>query len=60
MSDLIDRLIPILEAAKAHGFTWEHNLQLYYKRDKASEIMFGDANHHREEIVRKVVDGDEH
>jgi alkylation response protein AidB-like acyl-CoA dehydrogenase len=45
--------------AQAHGgigFTWEHNLQLYYKRAKASEIMFGDANHHREEIARKVVD----
>jgi len=41
------------------GFTWEHNLQLYYKRAKASEIMFGDANYHREEIARKVVDGDE-
>jgi alkylation response protein AidB-like acyl-CoA dehydrogenase len=41
------------------GFTWEHNLQLYYKRAKASEIMFGDANYHREEIARKVVDGGE-
>lgn len=41
------------------GFTWEHDLQLYYKRAKASEIMFGDANHHREEIARKVVDGAE-
>jgi alkylation response protein AidB-like acyl-CoA dehydrogenase len=38
------------------GFTWEHNLQLYYKRAKASEIMFGDANYHREEIARKVID----
>jgi len=45
--------------AQAHGgigFTWEHNLQLYYKRAKASEVMFGDANYHREEIARKVVD----
>jgi alkylation response protein AidB-like acyl-CoA dehydrogenase len=48
--------------AQAHGgigFTWEHNLQLYYKRAKASEVMFGDANYHREEIARKVVDGPE-
>jgi alkylation response protein AidB-like acyl-CoA dehydrogenase len=29
------------------GFTWEHDLQLYYKRTKASEILFGDASHHR-------------
>ncbi|HMV49738.1 MAG TPA: acyl-CoA dehydrogenase, partial [Blastocatellia bacterium] len=41
------------------GFTWEHNIQLYYKRAKASEIMFGDANFHREEIARKVVDESE-
>jgi alkylation response protein AidB-like acyl-CoA dehydrogenase len=38
------------------GFTWEHNLQLYYKRSKSCEIMFGDATYHREEIARKVVD----
>ncbi len=41
------------------GFTWEHNLQLFYKRAKSSEIMFGDANYHREEIARKVVDESE-
>ena len=28
------------------GFTWEHDLQLYYKRSKASEILFGDAACH--------------
>jgi len=38
------------------GFTWEHNLHLYYKRAKASEIMFGDANYHREQLARLVVD----
>jgi alkylation response protein AidB-like acyl-CoA dehydrogenase len=38
------------------GFTWEHNLHLYYKRAKSSEIMFGDANYHREEIATKVID----
>jgi len=41
------------------GFTWEHNIQLYYKRAKASEILFGDANYHREAIARKVVDESE-
>ncbi|CAK9091593.1 Acyl-CoA dehydrogenase IpdE2 (5OH-HIP-CoA dehydrogenase beta subunit) [Durusdinium trenchii] len=30
------------------GFTWEHDLQLYYKRAKASEILLGDACYHRE------------
>jgi len=38
------------------GFTWEHDLQLYYKRSKASETMFGDATFHRERIARIVVD----
>jgi alkylation response protein AidB-like acyl-CoA dehydrogenase len=38
------------------GFTWEHDLQLYYKRSKASETMFGDATYHRERIARAVVD----
>ena len=39
------------------GFTWEHDLQLYYKRSKASEVMFGDAAFHRERIARIIVDG---
>lgn len=38
------------------GFTWEHDLQLYYKRSKASETMFGDATFHRERIATLVVD----
>jgi alkylation response protein AidB-like acyl-CoA dehydrogenase len=38
------------------GFTWEHNLHLYYKRAKGSEIMFGDANYHRERLAQQVVD----
>jgi alkylation response protein AidB-like acyl-CoA dehydrogenase len=38
------------------GFTWEHNLHLYYKRAKSSEIMLGDATYHREELSRLVID----
>jgi alkylation response protein AidB-like acyl-CoA dehydrogenase len=38
------------------GFTWEHNLHLYYKRFKSSEIMFGDATFHRELIAHEIVD----
>jgi len=38
------------------GFTWEHNLHLYYKRAKSSEILFGDANFHREKLARGVID----
>jgi alkylation response protein AidB-like acyl-CoA dehydrogenase len=38
------------------GFTWEHDLQLYYKRAKASEILFGDATHHRELLAEQIVE----
>ncbi len=34
------------------GMTWEHDLQLYLKRAKASEIAFGDATWHRERVAR--------
>ncbi len=30
------------------GFTWEHDLHLYYKRAKANEFLFGDTSFHRE------------
>ena len=39
------------------GFTWEHDLQLYYKRSKSSETLFGDATFHRERLARLIVDG---
>lgn len=38
------------------GFTWENNVHLYYKRAKASELMFGDASYHRERIARIAID----
>jgi alkylation response protein AidB-like acyl-CoA dehydrogenase len=41
------------------GFTWEHDLHLFYKRAKANEIIFGDATYHREKIAAKVIDGAE-
>jgi alkylation response protein AidB-like acyl-CoA dehydrogenase len=34
------------------GFTSEHDLQLYFKRAKASEVAFGDATWHRERVAR--------
>jgi alkylation response protein AidB-like acyl-CoA dehydrogenase len=36
------------------GFTWEHPAHLYFKRAKASEILFGDAAHHREVLAGLV------
>ena len=38
------------------GFTWENNVHLYYKRAKASELMFGDSAWHRERIAHLVID----
>jgi alkylation response protein AidB-like acyl-CoA dehydrogenase len=34
------------------GMTWEHDLQLYYKRARASEVALGDAHWHRERVAR--------
>ena len=34
------------------GFTWEHDMHLYLKRAKSSQVAFGDANYHRENIAR--------
>ena len=38
------------------GFTWENDLHLYYKRAKASELMFGDSTYHRERIAKLAID----
>ena len=32
------------------GFTWEHDLHLYYKRAKADEFLFGDASFHLQNL----------
>jgi len=34
------------------GMTWEHDLQLYFKRARASEVAFGDATWHRARVAR--------
>jgi alkylation response protein AidB-like acyl-CoA dehydrogenase len=36
------------------GFTWEASPHLYFKRAKASELLFGDAAYHREALARHV------
>ncbi len=37
------------------GFTWEHQLHLYYKRAKADEFLFGDPTHHRKILAELVI-----
>lgn len=34
------------------GFTWEHDVHLYFKRAKADEFNFGDANYHRGRVAQ--------
>jgi alkylation response protein AidB-like acyl-CoA dehydrogenase len=36
------------------GFTWDHNLHLYFKRAKSSEILLGDAAWHRERTAALI------
>jgi alkylation response protein AidB-like acyl-CoA dehydrogenase len=36
------------------GFTWEASAHLYFKRAKASDLLFGDAAHHREELAKRI------
>ncbi|GHF50677.1 alkylation response protein AidB-like acyl-CoA dehydrogenase [Amycolatopsis bartoniae] len=36
------------------GFTWEHDAHLYFKRAKASELLFGDPAYHRERLAGRI------
>jgi alkylation response protein AidB-like acyl-CoA dehydrogenase len=36
------------------GFTWDHDMHLYFKRAKSSEFTFGDANWNRELVAQGI------
>jgi alkylation response protein AidB-like acyl-CoA dehydrogenase len=36
------------------GFTWEHDMHLYFKRAKSSEFTFGDATFNRELVAQRI------
>ncbi len=36
------------------GFTKEHDMQLYFRRAKAAELAFGDADFHRERVAQQM------
>lgn len=36
------------------GFTWEHDMHLYFKRAKYAEFTFGDATYHREQVAQEI------
>ena len=37
------------------GFTWEHDMHIYFKRAKSAEVTFGDATWNRE-LVAQLID----
>jgi alkylation response protein AidB-like acyl-CoA dehydrogenase len=38
------------------GFTWEHDLHLYYKRAKLAEALLGDPTFHRRRLAQAILD----
>jgi alkylation response protein AidB-like acyl-CoA dehydrogenase len=45
------------EGVQVHGgigFTWDHDMHLYFKRAKSSEFTFGDANWNRELVAQGI------
>jgi alkylation response protein AidB-like acyl-CoA dehydrogenase len=43
------------EGVQVHGgigFTWDHDMHLYFKRAKHGEIAFGDGDYHREKVAQ--------
>ena len=36
------------------GFIKDHDMQLYFRRAKASELIFGDADYHRELVAQQI------
>jgi 3-oxocholest-4-en-26-oyl-CoA dehydrogenase beta subunit len=53
VSDIYKRAT--FEGVQLHGgmgFTWEHDMHLYLKRAKSSQVAFGDGDFHRERIAR--------
>ena len=37
------------------GFTWDNDTHLWFKRAKSSEVLFGDATYHREQMIRHML-----
>jgi alkylation response protein AidB-like acyl-CoA dehydrogenase len=37
------------------GFTWEYDLHLYFKQAKLLEALYGDAEHHRAQVLQEMM-----
>lgn len=40
------------------GFTWEHDAQLFFRRAKSAQLLFGDSTFHRERIAARLLDAE--
>lgn len=38
----------------AIGFTMDNDMHLYYRRAKAAEMAYGDADYHRQVVARQM------
>jgi alkylation response protein AidB-like acyl-CoA dehydrogenase len=38
------------------GFTWDHDLHLWFKRARSSQVFLGDADYHRERYLALTED----
>ncbi len=50
-------MLAATEAIQLHGgigFTWDADVHLWFKRAKASEVLFGDASWHRERMIANL------
>ena len=46
-----------IHAVQIHGgigFTWDNDTHLWFKRAKSSEVLLGDASHHRELMMQNL------
>ncbi len=39
------------------GFTWEHDLHFFFKRAKNLEVLYGDVDHHYDQVLNEVLAG---
>ena len=44
----------VVELHGGVGFTWEYDIQLYFKRARSSAVLLGDAAYHRELVAQRI------
>jgi len=49
-----DTAVESIEVHGGIGFTWEHDLHLYFKRAKTSQVLLGTPAYHRELLAQRI------